>query len=137
ALLKTLLGNPQAAYAATAAGRGVLLRLLIGETLPVLLRDDDLILAVSLAAPGGCGDRGGGQSRVRQRGTSSWSARSPRSWLVGGTVPSWVTSMSWPPPSTAAASCNRSPSPQTVCSSVVRAGWRRSRSSAGRPPTSG
>lgn len=62
ALLKTLLGNPQAAYAATATGRGVLLRLLIGETLPVLLRDDDLILAVSLAAPGGCGDRGGGQS---------------------------------------------------------------------------
>ncbi|MFD2028516.1 hypothetical protein [Promicromonospora aerolata] len=61
-LLKTLLGNPHPAYAATATGRGVLLRLLIGETLPVLLRDDDLILAVSLAAPGGCGDRGGGQS---------------------------------------------------------------------------
>ncbi|GAA1488241.1 hypothetical protein [Brachybacterium sacelli] len=59
ALLKALLGNPHPAYAATTAGRGVLLRLLIGETLPVLLRDDDLILAVSLAAPG-CRDRHGG-----------------------------------------------------------------------------
>jgi hypothetical protein len=29
----------------------VLLRLLIGETLDVLLRDDDLILALALAAP--------------------------------------------------------------------------------------
>ncbi|MHB1063608.1 MAG: hypothetical protein ACYC1Z_03795 [Georgenia sp.] len=51
ALLKALLGNPHPAYAATTAGRGVLLRLLIGEPLPVLLRDDDLILAISLAAP--------------------------------------------------------------------------------------
>jgi hypothetical protein len=50
-LLRTLLGNPHSAYAATSAGRGVLLRLLIGETLPILLRDDDLVLAVSLAAP--------------------------------------------------------------------------------------
>ncbi|MFT4083195.1 MAG: hypothetical protein QM638_11480 [Nocardioides sp.] len=50
-LLRTLLGNPHPAYAATSAGRGVLLRLLIGETLPILLRDDDLVLAVSLAAP--------------------------------------------------------------------------------------
>lgn len=60
-LLKTLLGNPHAPYAATATGRGVLLRLMIGETLPVLLRDDDLILAVSLTAPGS-GHRGGGQT---------------------------------------------------------------------------
>ncbi|WGP06190.1 hypothetical protein QFE97_00150 [Bacillus subtilis] len=52
ALLRALLGNPHPAYAATTAGRGVLLRLLIGETLPVLLRDDDLILTISLAAPG-------------------------------------------------------------------------------------
>ncbi|MBM7783318.1 hypothetical protein JOD47_003486 [Arthrobacter tumbae] len=51
ALLKALLGNPHPAYAATTAGRGVLLRLLIGETLPVLLRDDDLVLVVSLATP--------------------------------------------------------------------------------------
>jgi hypothetical protein len=50
-LLRTLLGNPHPAYAATCAGRGVLLRLLIGESLPMLLRDDDLVLAVSLAAP--------------------------------------------------------------------------------------
>lgn len=60
ALLKALLGNPHPAYAATTAGRGVLLRLLIGEPVPVLLRDDDLILAVALAAPRG---HGGGGSR--------------------------------------------------------------------------
>ncbi|WBL19659.1 hypothetical protein [Citricoccus sp. NR2] len=52
ALLRALLGHPHPAYAATTAGRGLLLRLLIGETLPVLLRDDDLILTISLAAPG-------------------------------------------------------------------------------------
>ena len=51
ALLRALLGNPHPAYAATSTGRGVLLRLLIGETLGVLLRDDDLILTISLAAP--------------------------------------------------------------------------------------
>lgn len=51
ALLRALLGNPHPAYAATSAGKGVLLRLLIGETLPVLLRDDDLVLSLSLAAP--------------------------------------------------------------------------------------
>ncbi|GAA1491031.1 hypothetical protein [Brachybacterium sacelli] len=59
-LLKALLGNPHPAYAATTAGRGVLLRLLIGESLSVLLRDDDLILAISLAAPrASSGHRGG------------------------------------------------------------------------------
>lgn len=52
ALLRALLGHPHPAYAATSTGRGVLLRLLIGETLPVLLRDDDLILTISLVAPG-------------------------------------------------------------------------------------
>ena len=46
-----MLGNPHPAYAATSAGRGVLLRLLLGETLELLLRDDDLILALALAAP--------------------------------------------------------------------------------------
>ncbi|GAB3535981.1 hypothetical protein GCM10027403_15120 [Arthrobacter tecti] len=51
ALLRALLGNPHPAYAATTAGRGVLLRLLIGESLPVLLRDDDLVLTISLAPP--------------------------------------------------------------------------------------
>jgi hypothetical protein len=57
ALLKTLLGHPSPAYAATAAGRGILLRLLIGESLRALLRDDDLVLMISLAAP-----RHGGRS---------------------------------------------------------------------------
>ncbi|MGO3153456.1 MAG: hypothetical protein ACTIJJ_12690 [Galactobacter sp.] len=61
AMLRALLGNPHPAYAATTAGRGVLLRLLIGESLPVLLRDDDLILTISLAAPGHHeNDAGGG-----------------------------------------------------------------------------
>ncbi|MBU8577608.1 hypothetical protein [Brevibacterium luteolum] len=50
-LLKALLGNPHPSLAATPAGRGVLLRLLIGETIPVLLRDDDLVLTLCLAAP--------------------------------------------------------------------------------------
>lgn len=50
-LLRALLGNPHPAYAATSAGKGLLLRLLIGETLPVLLRDDDLVLSLALAAP--------------------------------------------------------------------------------------
>ena len=60
AMMKAVLGNPHPAYAATAAGRGVLLRLLIGEPVAVLLRDDDLVLAVSLAAPR---EPGGGGSR--------------------------------------------------------------------------
>ncbi len=51
-LLRALLGSPLPELAATGAGRGLLLRLLIGETLPVLLRDDDLVLTLSLAAPG-------------------------------------------------------------------------------------
>ena len=55
ALLKALLGNPHPAYAATTTGRGVLLRLLLGETLDLLLRDDDLILPLALAAPNGRG----------------------------------------------------------------------------------
>lgn len=59
AVLKTLLGHPHPAYASTSAGRGVLLRLIIGESLPLLLHDDDLVLTVSLSAPG----RGGGRSR--------------------------------------------------------------------------
>ena len=58
--MKALLGNPHPAYAATTAGRGVLLRLLIGESLPVLLRDDDLVLTISLASPGSRNPCGGG-----------------------------------------------------------------------------
>ncbi|MGO2193958.1 MAG: hypothetical protein ACTH43_15140 [Brachybacterium sp.] len=61
ALLRALLGNPHPAYAATTTGRGVLLRRLHGETLELLLRDDDLVLSLSLAAPrrrtGGGGSR--------------------------------------------------------------------------------
>lgn len=55
ALLKALLGNPHPAYVATSSGRGILLRLLLGETLDLLLRDDDLTLALALAAPNGGG----------------------------------------------------------------------------------
>ena len=50
-LLRALLGAPDPALAHTIAGRGVLLRLLIGEPLRALLLDDELVLAVSLAAP--------------------------------------------------------------------------------------
>jgi hypothetical protein len=50
-LLRTLLGTPEPALAHTKAGRGVLLRLLIGEPLHALLLDDELVRAVSLAAP--------------------------------------------------------------------------------------
>ncbi len=58
ALLKALLGKSHPAYVATSSGRGILLRLLLGETLDLLLRDDDLILALALAAPSG----GGGEA---------------------------------------------------------------------------
>lgn len=63
ALLRVLLGNPHPAYAATAAGRGVLLRLLLGETVPSLMCDDDLILAILLAAPSRHGHGAAGRSR--------------------------------------------------------------------------
>lgn len=42
-------------YAATNAGRGVLMRLLIGETVELLLTDDDLVVALSTAVPGARG----------------------------------------------------------------------------------
>ncbi|GAA4065158.1 hypothetical protein GCM10023065_16080 [Microbacterium laevaniformans] len=50
-LLRAVLGNPEPEVACTTAGRGILLRLLLGEPLRSLLTDDDLVLAVSLAAP--------------------------------------------------------------------------------------
>lgn len=62
AVLQALLGNPHPAYAATSTGRGVLLRLLIGEGLEALARDDDLVVSLSLDAPGN-GRRGGGGVR--------------------------------------------------------------------------
>ncbi|WP_147106559.1 hypothetical protein [Nesterenkonia populi] len=59
AMLKALLGHPDAAYAATNAGRGVLLRLLIGESLPMLLRDEDLVMLIAFTAPGHARSGGG------------------------------------------------------------------------------
>lgn len=50
-LLHVLLGHPHPAYRATNTGRGILLRLLIGETLPTLLSDDDLVIVVAMSAP--------------------------------------------------------------------------------------
>ncbi|SDU77121.1 hypothetical protein [Jiangella alkaliphila] len=52
AMLRVVLGTPQPHHALTAAGRGILVRLLIGQTLTELLNDDDLVLTVSLNAPG-------------------------------------------------------------------------------------
>ncbi len=51
-LLRVLLGNPEPAHAATPVGRGVLVRLLIGETISGLLDDDGLVVALSSAALG-------------------------------------------------------------------------------------
>ncbi len=50
-LLRVVLGNPDPALARTNAGRGMLVRLLNGEPLRALLRDEDLILTAGLAAP--------------------------------------------------------------------------------------
>lgn len=50
-LLRVILGAPDPDLAHTNTGRGILLRLLIGEPLRLLLADDDLVLAVTLAAP--------------------------------------------------------------------------------------
>ncbi len=52
AMLRTVLGHPDPDLAHTALGRGVLLRLLIGEPLHVLLSDDSLLAEVVLSAPG-------------------------------------------------------------------------------------
>ncbi len=54
-LLRAMLGHPEPMYAATNAGRGVLMRLLIGETVGLLLADDDLVAALSESAPGAQG----------------------------------------------------------------------------------
>ncbi|MCH6470780.1 hypothetical protein [Sinomonas terrae] len=55
AMLRTVLGNPDADLAHTAAGRGILLRLLVGEPLGGLLADDALLAEVVLCAPSGGG----------------------------------------------------------------------------------
>ena len=51
-LLRIVLGSPDASLTGTNASRGVLLRLLIGESLRHLLTDVDLAVAVTVAAPG-------------------------------------------------------------------------------------
>jgi len=56
-LLRTVLGNPEPVYVGTSHGRGVLLRLLIGEPVPRLLRDDELVLKITASIP----VRGGGR----------------------------------------------------------------------------
>lgn len=51
-LLRIILGSPDAHLAGTNAGRGVLLRLLIGEALWHLMDDTELGAAIKVAAPG-------------------------------------------------------------------------------------
>lgn len=51
ALLRVVLGNPDPDLARTDMGRGVLLRLLVGEPLRALLADDELLAEVVLSAP--------------------------------------------------------------------------------------
>ena len=51
-LLRIILGTPDAHLAGTNASRGVLLRLLIGESLRHLLTDADLEVAIKVSAPG-------------------------------------------------------------------------------------
>ena len=51
-LLRVLLGHPEPAYATTMAGRGILLRLMLGETLADLLGDDALVASIVRATPG-------------------------------------------------------------------------------------
>jgi len=51
-LLRIILGAPDVHLAGTNAGRGVLLRLLIGDSLRHLFNDADLKVAITIAAPG-------------------------------------------------------------------------------------
>jgi len=51
-LLRIILGTPDLHLAGTNAGRGVLLRLLIGDSLRHLFNDADLKAAITIAAPG-------------------------------------------------------------------------------------
>lgn len=46
----TVMDDP--AYAITTAGRGVLLRFLLGDTLTTLLADDQLVATIAGAVPG-------------------------------------------------------------------------------------
>lgn len=51
ALLQVLLGHPHPAYRATSTGRGILLRILVGEALATFLSDDDLVTAIAMSVP--------------------------------------------------------------------------------------
>jgi len=51
ALLQVLLGHPHPAYRATSTGRGILLRILVGEALATLLSDDALVTAIAMSVP--------------------------------------------------------------------------------------
>ncbi|SDS83737.1 hypothetical protein [Microterricola viridarii] len=51
-MLRTLLGCGDPLQAHTAAGRGILLRLIVGEPLDVLLRDDELVSDIVANVPG-------------------------------------------------------------------------------------
>lgn len=57
AMLRVLLGNPDPDLTHTTAGRGVLLRLLVGEPLRALLSDELLLAEVALTAPSDPGRR--------------------------------------------------------------------------------
>jgi hypothetical protein len=52
-MLRAVLGNPDPDLAHTPAGRGILLRLLIGEPMRDLMSDDALLAEVVLSAPPG------------------------------------------------------------------------------------
>lgn len=52
AVVRVLLGNTQAGLQASSAGRGLLMRLLLGDTVHSLLHDDELVFQIALAAPG-------------------------------------------------------------------------------------
>lgn len=59
-MLRAVLGNPGPDYTGTAAGRGVLLRLLMGHQIDEMFADSAVADAIEHAAPvpGGCGCSG-------------------------------------------------------------------------------
>lgn len=51
AAIRVLLGTPNPAYGATKAGRGLLMRLVLGETLEDVFTDDDVVRKLAATAP--------------------------------------------------------------------------------------
>ena len=51
AAIRVLLGTPNPAYGATKAGRGLLMRLVLGETLEDVFTDDDIVRKLAATAP--------------------------------------------------------------------------------------